>query len=63
MSKVTRLGLRWSALTVGVLALAALSNPSVRSNQRAGLLPPEVMKLMTVYGAEAVALDRAPPGS
>ena len=58
MSKLARLGLRWSALALGVLALTALSNPSARTKQQAGLLPADVMKLMAVYGAEAVTLDR-----
>jgi len=58
ISKLARLGLRWSALALGVLALTVLSNPSAKTNQRAGLIPPDVMKLMAVYGAEAVTLDR-----
>ena len=55
---LAKLGLRWLVLAVGVLALAALSNPSARTKQQASLLPPDVMKLMAVYGAEAVTLDR-----
>jgi hypothetical protein len=58
ISKLARLGLRWSALALGVLALTVLSNPSAKTNQRAGLIPAEVLKLMAVYGAEAVTLDR-----
>ena len=58
ISKLARLGLRWLVLTMGILALAALSNPTARTKQQTGLLPPDVMKLMAVYGAEAVTLDR-----
>jgi len=58
MSKLARLGLRWSVLAMGVLALAAVSNPSASTKQQAGQLPPDVMKLMAVYGAEVVTFDR-----
>jgi hypothetical protein len=58
ISKRARLCLRWSALALGVLALTVLSNPSAKTNQPAGLIPQDVMKLMAVYGAEAVTLDR-----
>jgi hypothetical protein len=58
ISKLARLGLRWLVLAMGVLALTVLSNPSAKTSERAGLIPPEVMKLMTVYAAEAVTLDR-----
>lgn len=58
ISKLARRGLRWSLLALGALALAALSNPPAKTNQVAGVIPPDVMKLMAVYGAEAVTLDR-----
>ena len=58
ISKLARLGLRWSALALGFLALTVLSNPSAKDSHRAGLIPPDVMKLMAVYGADAVTLDR-----
>jgi len=58
MSKLARLGRRWSVLAMGVLALAAVSNPSASTKQQAGQLPPDVMKLMAVYGAEVVTFDR-----
>ena len=58
ISKLARLGLRWSALAFGVLALTVLATPSAKTNQPAGLIPQDVMKLMAVYGAEAVTLDR-----
>jgi len=58
ISKLTRLGFRWSALALGVFALAALSNPPASTKQQASLLSPDVTRLMAVYGAEAVSLDR-----
>lgn len=58
LSKLARLSLRWSALALGVLALTVLSNPSARTHQRAGLIPPDVMKLMALYGADAATIDR-----
>ena len=56
--KLARTGLRWSALALGVLALTILSNPSAKTNQRAGQFPPDIMKLMAVYGADAATIDR-----
>jgi hypothetical protein len=58
LSKLTRFSLRWTALALGILALTVLSNPSAKTNQRAGLLPPDVANLMAVYGADAATIDR-----
>jgi len=58
MSKLARPGFRWAALALGVLALTVLSNPSAQTNRRSGLFPPDVMKLMAVYGADAATIDR-----
>jgi len=43
---------------LGILALAALSNPSAKTNQRAGLISPDARNLMALYGADAVMIDR-----
>jgi hypothetical protein len=58
MSKLTRLGLRWAVLAVGILALAVLSDPSARRNKQAAPVLPDVRSLMAVYGADAVTIDR-----
>ena len=58
ISELTRRGLRWSALVLAVLALTVLSNPSAKTSQRASMFPPDLMKLMAVYGADAAAIDR-----
>jgi hypothetical protein len=58
MSKLARLGLRRTALALGILALAVLSGPSTKTNQRAGLTPPDLRNLLAVYGADAVTVDR-----
>lgn len=58
ISKLGRRGLRWSALALTVMALTILSNPSAKTNRQAGLLPPDIMKLMAVYGADAATIDR-----
>jgi hypothetical protein len=58
MSKLARPGFRWAALALAVLALTVLSNPSAQTSQRSGLFPPDVMKLMAVYGADAATIDR-----
>jgi hypothetical protein len=58
MSKLSRLVPRGPALALGILALAALSGPSAKTNKRAGLIPPDAGNLMAVYGADAVTIDR-----
>ena len=58
ISKLARPGLRWLVLALAILALTVLSNPSAKTGQRAGLLPPDVMKLLAVYGADAATIDR-----
>ena len=58
MSKLATLALRRPALVLGVLALAVLSSPSVKTNKRAGLILPDVRNLMAAYGADAVTIDR-----
>jgi len=55
---LSRFGLRRSALALGILALAVLSDPSAKTNKQAGLLPPDVRNLMALYGADAVSIDR-----
>lgn len=58
LSKMARLGLRWSALAVGALALTVLSNPSAKTNERGGLILPDARNLLAAYGADAVTIDR-----
>ena len=58
MSKLARLGLRRSALAVGILALTVLSDPSAKTSKRTGVIPPDVLNLMAVYGADTVTIDR-----
>ena len=58
ISKLTKLVLRRAALTAVILALAVLSDPSVRRNKQAGPILPDVQSLMAVYGADAVTIDR-----
>lgn len=58
MSKLARLGLRRTALALGILALAVFSGPSAKTNKRAGLTPPDIQNLLAVYGADAVTVDR-----
>jgi quercetin dioxygenase-like cupin family protein len=47
------------ALAFALLTLTILSIPSATTSRRAGLLPADIIKLMTVYGADAAAIDRA----
>jgi quercetin dioxygenase-like cupin family protein len=58
MSKLGRLVPRWPALALVVLALAALSDPTAKTNKRGGVISPDVRNLMAVYGADAVTIDR-----
>ena len=58
ISKMAGLGLRRSALALGILALAVLSDPSAKTNKRASLIPPDVRNLMALYSADAVSIDR-----
>jgi hypothetical protein len=56
--KLARLGLRRTALALGIVAVALFSGPSATTNKRAGLTPPDIRNLMAVYGADAVTIDR-----
>lgn len=58
LSTLARLGLRRSALALGVLALMVFSDPSVRTSKGSGPIPAEVLNFMAAYGADAVTLDR-----
>jgi hypothetical protein len=58
MSKVARLSLRRSALVMGVLILAVVSDPSTKTNRPGDLLPPGIRNWMAAYGADAVTIDR-----
>jgi hypothetical protein len=51
-------GLRRTALALGILALAVLSDPSARRTQPTGLVPPDVRNLMAIYGADIATIDR-----
>ena len=51
-------GPRRTALALGFLALAVLSDPSARRTRRAGLVPPDVRNLMAIYGADVATIDR-----
>lgn len=57
-SKLDRGVLRRSALALGILALAVLSDPASRIYKRASQIPPNVHNLMALYGADAVSIDR-----
>ena len=58
ISELARIGIRWSALALGVIVLTVLSNPSAKTHQRTGLLPPDVMNVFAAYGADAATIDR-----
>src|ERR1700680_3092162 len=58
MSKLARFGLRRSALALGILALAVLSDPSAKTKKRSCLIPPDLRNLIALYGADAVSIDR-----
>ena len=58
ISKWVGLGLRRSALVIGILALAVLSNPSAKRSDPGGAIPTGVRNLMAAYGAGAVTIDR-----
>jgi len=57
-TKLARLGLRRTALALGIVAVALSSGPSAKTNKRADLTPPDIRTLMAVYGADAVTIDR-----
>jgi hypothetical protein len=62
-SKLAKPSIRRLAPALGIIALALSSDPSVpnrlaTANQRAGLILPDVRSLMTIYGADAVTIDR-----
>jgi|SRR5579871_920320 len=57
MSK-SKFVLRRSALVLGILALAFLSDPSGGANRRVGLISPQLRSLMALYAADAVSIDR-----
>jgi hypothetical protein len=50
--------LRRTALALGILALAVLSDPSAKTSQRAGLVLSDTRNSMAIYGAEAPTIDR-----
>ena len=58
MFKPDRRVLRRTALALGILALAVLSDPSAKTSQRAGLVLSDTRNLMAIYGADAPAIDR-----
>ena len=55
MFKLTKRNLRRTAPVLGILALAAFSNPAARTNEQ-GVL--RVANSMVMYGADAVSIDR-----
>jgi hypothetical protein len=57
-SKLAKLGLRRTALALGIVAVAVFSGPSAKTNKRAGLTPPDIQNLLAVYGADAVTVER-----
>jgi hypothetical protein len=58
MSKLAGLGRRRSALALGILALAVLSDPSAKTKKQVRLIPPDVLNLMAAYGADTVTINR-----
>jgi len=58
MFKPDRRALRRTALALGILALAALSDPSAKTSQRTGLVLSDTRNLMAIYGADAPTIDR-----
>jgi hypothetical protein len=57
--KLAGFGLRRPALVLAILALAVLSDPSAKTNERAARIPPGVQNLMALYAADAVTIDRS----
>lgn len=62
-SKLAKPSVRRLALALGIIALALWSespapNRLVPANHRAGPILPDVRSLMTIYGADAVTIDR-----
>ena len=47
-----------TAMASGILALAVFSDPSAKTNQRAGLVLSHVGNTMAIYGADAATIDR-----
>jgi hypothetical protein len=58
MFKLDSRVLRPTALALGILALAVLSDPSAKTSQRAGLVLSDTRNSMAVYGADAQTIDR-----
>jgi len=56
-SKLAKSSIRRLALASGIIALALSSNPSA-ANRRAGPILRDAHSLMTIYGADAVTIDR-----
>ena len=49
---------RRAAFALGIFAVAVLSDPSVTANRQSGRVPADVRRLMAIYGADAVSIDR-----
>ena len=58
LSKLARLTFRPPMLALAILALVLLSDPSAKTNKRAGSIAPDVRSLLAVYGADAAMIDR-----
>ena len=58
MFKLGSRALGRTAMASGILALAVLSDPSAKTNQRAGLVVSHVGTMMAIYGADVVTIDR-----
>ena len=58
MFKLGSRALGRTAMASGILALAVLSDPSAKTNQRAGLVLSHVGNMMAIYGADAATIDR-----
>lgn len=57
-SRLDNVVVRRSVLVLGIFALAVLSDPSAKTNKRAGVIPADIRNLMALYGADAVTIDR-----
>jgi hypothetical protein len=49
---------RPAVLALGILAVAAFSNPPAKTNAGVGFLVPDARSLLAAYGADAVTIDR-----
>ena len=55
---LSKLNFRRVAIGVGILALAVISDPSLKTRQPASLIPPDVRNLMAAFAAGTGAIDR-----